>query len=212
MYMTTAVDLVITEVEEPVRFLLETRVRVCSPTDRLFWPFSRRSFTETFYLKLRQVAAARRSRSSLFRPFSDAPFSAAQMERKERKSPASDTLYEVVSLESESERERRKTTASPGVPTGPGAAVPSPPEDDEEEGDAPLFPFFPDSLTAGAPRSRNNDADVCVQTTTSRCSAGRETSPKSAPRRSWRRGETCCPSGETLVPPENLIRIIPAPV
>lgn len=58
------------------------------------------------------------------------------MERKERKSPASDTLYEVVSLESESERERRKTTASPGVlSSGPGATVPSPPEDDEEEGD-----------------------------------------------------------------------------
>ena len=59
-----------------------------------------------------------------------------QMERKERKSPASDTLYEVVSLESENEREKRKTTASPGiVPTGPGTGVPSPPEDDEEEGD-----------------------------------------------------------------------------
>ncbi|KAK5900762.1 hypothetical protein CgunFtcFv8_025694 [Champsocephalus gunnari] len=91
MYMTTAVDLVITEVEEPVRFLLETRVRVCSPNDRLFWPFSKRNYTETFYLKLRQ------------------------MERKERKSPASDTLYEVVSLESETERERRKTTASPDI-------------------------------------------------------------------------------------------------
>ncbi|KAF3848954.1 hypothetical protein F7725_015451 [Dissostichus mawsoni] len=115
MYMTTAVDLVITEVEEPVRFLLETRVRVCSPNDRLFWPFSKRNYTETFYLKLRQ------------------------MERKERKSPASDTLYEVVSLESETERERRKTTASPDImPTG--TTVPSPPEDDEEEdNDEPLL-------------------------------------------------------------------------
>lgn len=117
MYMTTAVDLVITEVEEPVRFLLETRVRVCSPNDRLFWPFSKRSYTETFYLKLRQ------------------------MERKERKSPSADTLYEVVSLESETERERRKTTASPGILLGgPGNMVPSPPEDDEEEdNDEPLL-------------------------------------------------------------------------
>ncbi|KAM8827969.1 rab GTPase-activating protein 1 isoform 3-T5 [Spinachia spinachia] len=117
MYMTTAVDLVITEVEEPVRFLLETRVRVCSPNDRLFWPFSKRNYTETFYLRLRQ------------------------MERKERKSPASDTLYEVVSLESETEREKRKTTASPGIiPTRAGTTVPSPPEDDEEEdNDEPLL-------------------------------------------------------------------------
>ncbi|XP_077398870.1 rab GTPase-activating protein 1 isoform X1 [Vanacampus margaritifer] len=117
MYMTTAVDLVITEVEEPVRFLLETRVRVCSPNDRLFWPFSKRSHTEIFYLKLRQ------------------------MERKERKSPSSDILYEVVSLESETEREKRKTTASPGIlPGGPGSLVTSPPEDDEEEdNDEPLL-------------------------------------------------------------------------
>ncbi|XP_028319298.1 rab GTPase-activating protein 1 [Gouania willdenowi] len=117
MYMTTAVDLVITEVEEPVRFLLETRVRVCSPNDRLFWPFGKRSYTETFYLKLKQ------------------------MERKERKSPASDTLYEVVSLVSETERERRKTTASPNIiPSAPGAMVPSPPEDEEEEdNDEPLL-------------------------------------------------------------------------
>uniref|UniRef100_A0A671T652 Rab GTPase-activating protein 1-like n=1 Tax=Sinocyclocheilus anshuiensis TaxID=1608454 RepID=A0A671T652_9TELE len=117
MYMTTAVDLVITEVEEPVRFLLETRVRVCSPNDRLFWPFSKRSYTETFYLKLRP------------------------MENKERKSN-SDTLYEVVSVESETERERRKTTASPGILSSGshGSMVPSPPEDDEEEdNDEPLL-------------------------------------------------------------------------
>uniref|UniRef100_A0AAR2KLI1 Rab GTPase-activating protein 1 n=1 Tax=Pygocentrus nattereri TaxID=42514 RepID=A0AAR2KLI1_PYGNA len=102
MYMTTAVDLVITEVEEPVRFLLETRVRVCSPTDRLFWPFSKRSYTETFYLKLRQL---------------------------ERKSNT-DTLYEVVSLESETERERKKTTASPGILSS---------DDEEEDNDEPLL-------------------------------------------------------------------------
>uniref|UniRef100_A0A3B4CJV8 Rab GTPase-activating protein 1 n=1 Tax=Pygocentrus nattereri TaxID=42514 RepID=A0A3B4CJV8_PYGNA len=116
MYMTTAVDLVITEVEEPVRFLLETRVRVCSPTDRLFWPFSKRSYTETFYLKLRQVNLERKSNT--------------------------DTLYEVVSLESETERERKKTTASPGILSSAshGSMVPSPPEDDEEEdNDEPLL-------------------------------------------------------------------------
>uniref|UniRef100_A0A8C1LIZ2 Rab GTPase-activating protein 1 n=1 Tax=Cyprinus carpio TaxID=7962 RepID=A0A8C1LIZ2_CYPCA len=117
MYMTTAVDLVITEVEEPVRFLLETRVRVCSPNERLFWPFSKRSYTESFYLKLRP------------------------MENTERKSN-SDTLYEVVSLESETERERRKTTASPGILSSGShsSMVPSPPEDDEDEdNDEPLL-------------------------------------------------------------------------
>lgn len=63
-----------------------------------------------------------------------------QMERKERKSPSSDTLYEVVSLESETEREKRKTTASPSIlPSGPGTMAPSPPEDDEEEGNQPSF-------------------------------------------------------------------------
>ncbi|XP_014346117.1 rab GTPase-activating protein 1 isoform X1 [Latimeria chalumnae] len=119
LFMTTAVDLVITEVQEPVRFLLETKVRVCSPNERLFWPFSKRSYTENFYLKLKQI------------------------ERKDRKSNT-DTLYEVASLESESERERRRTTASPSIRLSQsgsqGSMIPSPPEDEEEEdNDEPLL-------------------------------------------------------------------------
>uniref|UniRef100_A0A8B9QVS2 Rab GTPase-activating protein 1 n=1 Tax=Anas platyrhynchos TaxID=8839 RepID=A0A8B9QVS2_ANAPL len=98
LFMTTAVDLVITEVQEPVRFILETKVRVCSPNERLFWPFSKRSSTENFFLKL----------------------------KTERITP--DTLYEVVCLESESERERRKTTASPSLQ-----------DDEEEDNDEPLL-------------------------------------------------------------------------
>ncbi|XP_021565193.1 rab GTPase-activating protein 1-like, partial [Carlito syrichta] len=70
------------------------------------------------------------------------------IKQKERKNNA-DTLYEVVCLESESERERRKTTASPSVRLpqsgSQSSMIPSPPEDDEEEdNDEPLLSGFGD--------------------------------------------------------------------
>lgn len=54
VYMTVAVDLVIVGIQEPVRFVVETKAKIFPHNER-FWYFAKKSLMEQFYLKLKEV-------------------------------------------------------------------------------------------------------------------------------------------------------------
>ncbi|PIK48850.1 putative rab GTPase-activating protein 1 isoform X2 [Apostichopus japonicus] len=80
MFMTIAVDLVMTGIQEQVRFVLETRVIIVSPNEK-FWMYNKKAVQEFFYILLEE------EESSVENEFS----------------------YKVLSLESQTQGERLQT-------------------------------------------------------------------------------------------------------
>lgn len=115
VFMTVAVDVVMDKIREPVRFLLEIKAKLF-PSSEKFWYFSNRTHVERFMMKVR-----------------------------ESEDQSSGSMLEVVSIENESERERKKQkpmissmlgvfqnqkSSSPNEPTSPV---------DESDNDEPLL-------------------------------------------------------------------------
>ena len=54
VFLSVAVDIVIEDIAEPVRFLIETKARVF-PQNEKFWYFGRKVLQENFNLLLKEV-------------------------------------------------------------------------------------------------------------------------------------------------------------
>ncbi|XP_015930065.1 rab GTPase-activating protein 1 [Parasteatoda tepidariorum] len=54
VYMSVAVDLVFTGIDEPTRFVIETKAKIFGSNER-FWYFSKRALHDQFYLRLKEI-------------------------------------------------------------------------------------------------------------------------------------------------------------
>ncbi|CAG2057931.1 unnamed protein product [Timema podura] len=118
LYITVAVDLVIRGIQEPVRFLVETPVKVFPQNER-FWYFSRRPLIQQFTLHLKEI------------PSND----------------ITEVHYEVVSIETSGELDRNRMNLtlnlaslirSPSI-TSVDIETLTPKEEDVSDGDEPLL-------------------------------------------------------------------------
>lgn len=55
LFVTIAIDLVVTGVTEPVRFIVETKAKVYPSGEKFFWSPSKPKFHETYVLELKEV-------------------------------------------------------------------------------------------------------------------------------------------------------------
>ena len=55
VFMTVAADLVMEGIQEPVRFLIETKAKIFPATER-FWYFAKRPLQEQFIIRIKEVS------------------------------------------------------------------------------------------------------------------------------------------------------------
>ncbi|KAL3872041.1 hypothetical protein ACJMK2_040008 [Sinanodonta woodiana] len=116
VFLTVAIDLVIYGIQEPVRFAVETKAKIF-PQNEKFWYLTRKPHVEQFHVKLQQV-----------------------------EDPISDNggiKYEVASVESQTEIDRKKAGMSLGFLHNrhvPPEEIQTPQDPEEEsDGDEPLL-------------------------------------------------------------------------
>ncbi|KAF4521654.1 hypothetical protein B566_EDAN009387 [Ephemera danica] len=113
-YMTVAMDLVVRGIQEPVRFLIETAVRIFPKHER-FWYFYRRPLVQQFYLNLREIPSLDSTESN----------------------------FEVISIETSGEIDRSRSLglnlASLISPNFPSFEALSPKEEDHSDNDEPML-------------------------------------------------------------------------
>ncbi|XP_042874491.1 rab GTPase-activating protein 1-like isoform X2 [Penaeus japonicus] len=127
VFMTVAIDLVMRGIQEPVRFVIETKVRVYPQNER-FWYFSKKPLVHLFSLKLKQVEHS---------PQGDQQYvvtSVDNMGEVERWRPSTMSLSLNLSSLTSSTLSSLSTGRSPSI-----ASIETPGCEDDSDDDEPLL-------------------------------------------------------------------------
>uniref|UniRef100_A0A915C0Q2 Rab GTPase-activating protein 1 n=4 Tax=Parascaris univalens TaxID=6257 RepID=A0A915C0Q2_PARUN len=121
VFMTVAVDVILTGIDEPVRFNMECKARIFHEHER-FWYVTRRPIVEKYFLTVKMASKA------------DDETSQAESNGTVR------NVLQVVRFESVTERERSNTRLSLGrSPTKMPTQLIQPADEDESDSDEPLL-------------------------------------------------------------------------
>nr|CAB3265389.1 rab GTPase-activating protein 1-like [Phallusia mammillata] len=113
VFLSVAADLVVQEIQEPVRFLIETKARVFPQTEK-FWYFGKKILHENFFLRLNELPSQKVSKK----------------------------MFEVVSVQSETSRIKWTSSPSHSSHPHPEHALSSTcpkDEEDDDDTDEPLL-------------------------------------------------------------------------